>query len=143
MWQNIYQPNTQITPANMATVQAGDVLCSGAFGRPTHSMVVVSVGAGAVNIRGFNNAGTFAHLVPAPVYMQYDSNDRDVAAANMWDVTGHHPNKFGPATVDLFVTAGHVARQNAAQAFPWEGSALPVTVGARWHYNAIQGWRWY
>lgn len=143
MWQNIYKSNTPVSRATVGIARVGDVLCSGAASRPTHSMVVVDKTGAAVNIRGFNNAGTFAHLQPPPAYMQYDGIDRDVAADNMWNVTRRHPNTFGPATVDLFLVRNAAARAGVAKAFPWENSAIPVTTGERWHFNQIQGWRFF
>lgn len=143
MWKNIYPPATHVSLATVGIAQAGDVLCSGTAGIPIHSMVVVDKIGTAVRIRGFNNVGTFGHLQPPPGYMTYDGIDRDVADSNMWNVTRTRPNTFGLASVDLFLTRGNVARKAVAKAFPWETSAFPVTKGERWHYNPIQGWRYY
>jgi hypothetical protein len=141
MWQHVYPSATRVSQATVGMARAGDILCSGTAGRPTHSMVVVERLGAAVKIRGFNNVGTFGHLRPPPGYMQYDNTDRDVADGGMWNVTGRHPNTFGPATVDLFLVRGVGASQAVARAFPWESSTFPVTTGARWHFNVIQGWR--
>jgi hypothetical protein len=143
MWEKIYNPRQLLSRATLANAQPGDVLCSGNWGNVTHSMVVVSRIGNAVNIRGFNNAGTFGHHVPPPLYMEYDAQDRDVAAPDMWGTLGLLPGKFGPAGVALFLVQSNVARQNVARAFPWENSPFPVNAGQRWHYNPLQGWRWF
>jgi hypothetical protein len=143
MWKKIYPTATRVSQATVGLAKAGDILCSGTMGRPTHSMAVVEKLGTVVKIRGFNNQGTFAHLQPPPAYMEYDNIDRDVADGRMWNVTGRHPNTFGPATVDLFVVRGPAASTAVAQAFPWEKSPFPVTTGERWHYNPVQGWRYY
>lgn len=141
MWRNIYLSNIRVSQATVGLAQAGDVLCSGMAGCPTHSMVVVERRGAAVLIRGFNNAGTFFHLVPPPGSLVYDSIDRDVADAGMWNVKGGHPNAFGAAGSELYLVKGAFARQAVARAFPWENSSIPVATGARWHFNVIQGWR--
>ena len=143
MWKKIYQPATPVSQATVGIAQAGDVLCSGTAGIPIHSMIVVEKLGTAVRIRGFNNAGTFGHLQPPPGYMEYDNIDRDVADERMWNVTRRRPNAFGLASVELFVVRGAVASKAVAKAFPWEKSAYPVTTGERWHYNPIQGWRYF
>jgi hypothetical protein len=110
-------------------------------------MVVVSVTAGGakpvVNIRGFNNAGTFITLVPPPGYMQYDCIDRNVADPTLWGMANRPRNLFGPATVELFLVRYQNAADNVARNFPWENSPIPVRTAPRWHYNLIQGWRWF
>jgi hypothetical protein len=143
MWEKIYNPRQLLSRATVATAQAGDVVCSGSWGNVTHSMVVVSRIGNAVNIRGFNNAGTFSHHQPPPLFMEYDAQDRDVAAPDMWGTLGLMPSKFGPAGVALFRVQCNVARQNVARAFPWENSPFPQNNGERWHYNSLQGWRWF
>ena len=57
MWKNIYTQRTKVTQNNIHLALPGDMLCSGATGRPTHSMVVVGVSThpvgSLVKIRGF------------------------------------------------------------------------------------------
>ena len=146
LWQHIYAAPPRVTRDFLTNARAGDILCSGVSGRPTHSMVVVSSGAGpqgpVVNIRGFNNAGTFITCNPRPDYMQYDAIDRNVADAALWGMANHAPYLFGPATVELFLVRYQTAAMNMAREFPWENSPFPVLTGPRWHYNPIQGWRW-
>ncbi len=60
---------------NAAECKPGDVLIIPNAGRPTHSMVAISVAGDAIGIRGFNNAGTF----PGSPYLQYDGTTRMIA----------------------------------------------------------------
>ncbi|MCL4403057.1 MAG: hypothetical protein M1436_10430 [Acidobacteria bacterium] len=151
MWRNIYQSRSPVNMFSIQNVQAGDILCSGNFGYPTHSMAVVSAAQSAalhrqvVKIRGFNNIGTFGQLLPnvPPVANppQYDNNDRDVADPAVWNVIKNAG--FGQNGVSLFRIPYAAAQASIARAFPWENSILPVTGGERWHYNGMTGWRWY
>jgi len=141
MWTHIYAAPPRVTRAFLTNARPGDILCSGVAGRPTHSMAVVSVGAGVVNIRGFNNAGTFV-MFNAP-YMRYDPVDRNVANPALWGMANQPQNIFGPVGAELFLVRYQTAATNVAREFPWEGSPHPVRTSPRWHYNALQGWRWF
>jgi hypothetical protein len=147
MWNHIYDPRVRLTQQHVTNARAGDIVCSGVAGRPTHSMAVVHSSSGAagpvVNIRGFNNAGTFITLAPPPAYMQYDSIDRNIGDPSLWGMANQPQNCFGPAAGELFLVRYEMAATNVAREFPWEGSPLPVRTGPRWHYNALQGWRWF
>jgi hypothetical protein len=88
---NIYTASVQMTQATLrGSLTAGDIVWTGGPGSPIHSMVVVAVNAapGPVNIRGFNNFGTFGP--PAP-QLAYDNRDLDISANNLW----HANDKFG------------------------------------------------
>lgn len=148
MWREIYRQRLPLMRLTVSAASPGDILCSGVEGRPTHSMVVVSKRMGAhnqviVNIRGFNNAGTFITLLPAPGYMAYDNVDRNVADPALWGMANQPADCFGPAAGRLFWVRYETARHNAARMFPWENSPIPSRATPRWHYNPIQGWRWF
>lgn len=143
MWTHIYANPPRVTREHVTNAHPGDIFCSGIAGRPTHSMAVVSVAAGVVNIRGFNNAGTFVMLNPPPQYMQYDNVDRNVADPAIWGMANQPQNFFGPARAELFLVHYQTAAMNVAREFPWENSPYPVRTTPRWHYNRVQGWRWF
>lgn len=148
MWNNIYTIRLRVSRATVVIANPGDILCSGVPGRPTHSMVVVSrrhdaiTNQTAVNIRGFNNVGTFIKSRPQPAYMRYDPYDRNVADPSVWNLTSRKPNAFA-GDASLYRIKYQDAMKAAARAFPWEKSTVPTRSGERWHYNPIQGWRWY
>ena len=117
-----------------------------------------------VYIRGFNNIGSFNQLLgsanglppydagyhPVPMNTNtaaaYDPYDRDVANPRLWRFLPANPNLFGyagGAGAPLYVVSFANAENLVAQLFPWENSSIPITVGQRWHYNPIQGWRWF
>ena len=117
-----------------------------------------------VHIRGFNNYGALSQLLGSasgfPPYdagyhqvpvstggaAAYDAYDRDVANPRLWRYLPANANNFGFAGgpgAPLYVVSFAQARNLVAQLFPWENSPLPITAGERWHYNRIQGWRWY
>ena len=48
MWQKVYRTAIRVSRATVGIAQAGDILCSGTLGRPTHSMAVVEKLATAV-----------------------------------------------------------------------------------------------
>lgn len=172
MWDNFYTGFTQrvnFHNINLLT-HRGDILVVGIGA--AHSMVVIDnpqpiagivhpVPAGTqthrVNIRGYNNIGSFSQLlgsatgyppytpgyIPVPGFppMQYDNINRDAADRRLW--FGPALDRFGPAQSPLFVVRFNDAIANIAQLFPWENSAyMPTRHGERWHFNRIQGWRW-
>ena len=116
-----------------------------------------------VHIRGFNNYGALSQLLGSasgfPPYdagyhqvpvstggaAAYDAYDRDVANPRLWSYLPANANNFGFAGgpgAPLYVVSFANAQNLVAQLFPWENSSIPITVGQRWHYNRIQGWRW-
>jgi len=117
-----------------------------------------------VYIRGFNNYGALSQLLGSasgfPPYdagyhqvpvstggaAAYDAYDRDVANPRLWRYLPANANNFGFAGgpgAPLYVVSFANAENLVAQLFPWENSSIPITVGQRWHYNPIQGWRWF
>lgn len=114
-----------------------------------------------VYIRGFNNIGSFNQLLgsanawppydpgyhPVPMSTSkaaaYDAYNRDVANPRLWNSLPANPNLFGLTGVSLYVVSYAAARNLVAQHFPWENSPIPITIGQRWHYNQIKGWRWF
>ena len=114
-----------------------------------------------VYIRGFNNIGSFNQLLgsangfppydpgyhPVPMSTRnaaaYDAYDRDVANPRLWHSLPADPNSFGFTGVSIYVVSYANARNLVANLFPWANSPLPVTTTPRWHYNLVQGWRWF
>jgi hypothetical protein len=157
MWDNIYSqtPYMLLDSDNISLLcDPGDILVVGIGA--AHSMVVVSSSynwhaalPGYVNIRGYNNIGTFGPLLigapPVPGFppAQYDDNDRDVADARLWSGPGPPQTQFGMGVAPLYKVRYHYARYLIAHLFPWEGSEIPMHTSPRWHYNIIQGWTHY
>ncbi len=77
-------------------VRPGDVLISGNASAPSHSMIVVNKSNNQINIRGFNNQGTFP-FDGAP-RAAYDPYDRDVSSSSNWT----DENGFGPYGANLY-----------------------------------------
>jgi hypothetical protein len=138
---------------SMVVVENQQIVPAPAPGNPTHH----------VYIRGFNNIGSFNQLLGSPTgaapydagyhpvpmntstAAAYDAHDRDVANRRLWRSFPANPNLFGfagGAGAPLYVVSFANAENLVAQLFPWENSSIPITVGQRWHYNRIQGWRW-
>ena len=77
-------------------VTVGDVLITSFPNRPMHSMVVVGKDATTVQIRAFNNMGTFG----AGPRLQYDTTSRNICDPALWF---SNAAKFGATGSDLYV----------------------------------------
>jgi hypothetical protein len=73
---------------NAAEYAVGDVIFTENHAQPMHSMVVVAVSVpnNTVEIRAFNNTGTFTLGVPPPPKDAYDDNTRDLSTRVMLNV---------------------------------------------------------
>ena len=79
--QNLYGDSArwgQILPG--ADVSAGEVLFMGNKHWVSHSMAVINTTGGAVNCRGFNNAGAFGN----DTYMKWDTELQNLADKSRW-----------------------------------------------------------
>jgi hypothetical protein len=77
------------TPAlNPAEYSVGDVIFTPHPNHPMHSMIVVavSVAGNTINVRGYNNCGTFLKDVPQPPRDAYDNYTRNLATRVYEDV---------------------------------------------------------
>jgi hypothetical protein len=77
------------TPAlNPAEYTVGDVIFTEHPSNPMHSMIVVAVlvGQNTIEVRGYNNNGTFLLDIPQPPRDAYDNNTRNLATRVYPDV---------------------------------------------------------
>jgi hypothetical protein len=77
------------TPAlNPAEYTVGDVIFTEHPSHPMHSMIVVAVSLvhNTVEVRGYNNNGTFSLDIPQPPRDAYDNNTRNLATRVYPDV---------------------------------------------------------
>ncbi len=142
MMKNIYQTRTAVVRNTLPQwVRPGDILLVFTGFSLVHEMVVTEVsndGQWHVKIRGFNNKAIWPQ---AP--FGHDPLNRDVARPEVWNPTG---SKFLTAQhrpTDLVRVKYDDAAAAVAHALPWESAEIATRQGPRWHYNFINGWRWY